>query len=195
MRRPRTSRTFCLLSAASTTRCPAPWTSRWEKTSAGGLVGTRTRSSRGLRMRRGCRSTWATPRTSRSSRSWRLRRPGASSRTTSSSAVLGSDYENISPRELKERLDAGDRPALLDVREGWEYDLARIEGSTLVPLSEIEGRFHELDPGAETVVICHHGSRSAHVAQALNRAGFHYVSNLEGGLDAYADVDESVGRY
>ena len=109
--------------------------------------------------------------------------------------MLGSDYENISPRELKERLDAGDRPVLLDVREGWEYDLARIEGSPLVPLSEIEGRFHELDPQAETVVICHHGARSARVAQALNRAGFHSVSNLEGGLDAYADVDESVGRY
>ncbi len=106
-----------------------------------------------------------------------------------------SDYENISPRELKERLDAGDMPVLLDVREEWEYDLARIEGSTLVPLSEIEERFHELDPNAETVVICHHGSRSAHVTQALNRAGFHFVSNLEGGLDAYADVDESVSRY
>ena len=105
------------------------------------------------------------------------------------------DYRNVTPRELKERLDAGDRPVLLDVREGWEYDLARIEGSTLVPLSEIEGRFRELDPRAETVVICHRGARSAHVAQALNRAGFHYVSNLEGGLDAYADVDESVGRY
>ena len=86
--------------------------------------------------------------------------------------MLGPDYENISPRELKERLDAGDRPVLLDVREQWEYDLARIEGSTLVPLSEIEERFQELNPGAETVVICHHGARSAHVAQALNRAGF-----------------------
>ena len=105
------------------------------------------------------------------------------------------DYENISPRELKERLDAGDSPVLLDVRERWEFDLARIEGSTLMPLSEIEERFTELDPGAETVVICHHGARSASVTQALNRSGFHYVSNLEGGLDAYADLDESVGRY
>lgn len=105
------------------------------------------------------------------------------------------DYENISPRELKERLDAGDRPMLLDVREEWEYDLARIEGSTLVPISEIEERFGELDPNVETVVICHHGSRSARVTQALNRAGFHFVSNLEGGLDAYADVDDSVSRY
>ena len=105
------------------------------------------------------------------------------------------DYENISARELKERLDAGDWPVLLDVREPWEYELARIEGSTLVPLSEMEKRFRELDPNAETIVICHHGARSAHVTQALNRAGFHYVSNLEGGLDAYADVDESVSRY
>ncbi len=105
------------------------------------------------------------------------------------------DYENISPRELKERLDAGDWPVLLDVREEWEYDLARIEGSTLVPLSEMEERFHELDPSAETVVICHHGARSAHVTQALNRAGFHFVSNLEGGLDAYADVDDSMPSY
>ena len=106
-----------------------------------------------------------------------------------------SDYENVSPRELKERLDAGDNPVLLDVREPWEYELARIEGSTLVPLSQIEERFGELDPNAETIVICHHGSRSAHVTQALNRSGFHYVSNLEGGLDAYADVDDSVSRY
>ena len=105
------------------------------------------------------------------------------------------DYENISPRELKERLDAGDSPVLLDVREPWEYELARIEGSTLVPLSQIEERFGELDPNAETVVICHHGARSAHVTQALNRSGFHFVSNLEGGIDAYADVDDSVARY
>jgi rhodanese-related sulfurtransferase len=72
------------------------------------------------------------------------------------------DYETIAPRELKERLDAGDRP---------------------------------LDPAAETVVICHHGARSAYVTQALERAGFARVLNLEGGLDAYADVDESVPRY
>jgi rhodanese-related sulfurtransferase len=104
-------------------------------------------------------------------------------------------YESITPRELKERLDAGDSPELLDVREPWEFELARIEGSTLIPLSELQNRFTELDPAAETVVICHHGSRSAYVTQALERAGFAKVLNLEGGLDAYADVDESVPRY
>ena len=109
--------------------------------------------------------------------------------------MQGSDYENISPRELKERLDAGDAPVLLDVRERWEFELASIEGSELVPISELEHRFSQLDPAAETVVICHHGLRSAYVTQALQRAGFSNVSNLEGGLDAYAEVDGSVPRY
>ena len=104
-------------------------------------------------------------------------------------------YESITPRELKEKLDAGDHPELLDVREPWEFELARIEGSNLIPLSELPERFTELDPAAETVVICHHGSRSAYATRALDQAGFRKVLNLEGGLDAYADVDESVPRY
>ena len=105
------------------------------------------------------------------------------------------DYEGISPGELKERLDGGDRPALLDVREPWEFELARIEGSQLIPMGELSAGVSELDPAAETVVICHHGNRSAYVAYALRQAGFTKVLNLEGGLDAYADVDGSVPRY
>jgi rhodanese-related sulfurtransferase len=105
------------------------------------------------------------------------------------------DYESITSAELKEKLDAGDRPELLDVREPWEYELARIEGSTLIPLSELPERFTELDPEAETVVICHHGSRSAYATRALGQGGFRKVLNLEGGLDAYSSVDESVPRY
>ncbi len=84
---------------------------------------------------------------------------------------------------------------LLDVREPWEFDLARIEGSELIPMSQLEGRFTELDPDAETVVICHHGNRSSYVAMALQRVGFEKVLNLEGGLDAYSSVDGSVPRY
>lgn len=105
------------------------------------------------------------------------------------------NYANISPRELKRRLDAGEEPVLLDVREQWEFELARIEGSTLIPMSRLEERFTELDPNSETVVICHHGNRSAYVTQALQRVGFENVLNLEGGLDAYSLVDESVPRY
>ena len=109
--------------------------------------------------------------------------------------MRGPDYDSITPRELKGRLDAGDAPLLLDVREPWEYELARIEGSTLIPMSQLEERFGELDPSEETVVICHHGTRSAFATQALGQAGFFRVINLEGGLDAYADVDDSVSRY
>lgn len=105
------------------------------------------------------------------------------------------NVENISPRELKRRLDAGEETVLLDVREPWEFELARIEGSTLIPMSRLEERFTELDPGSETVVICHHGNRSAFVAQALQSVGFKNVLNLEGGLDAYSFIDTSVSRY
>jgi rhodanese-related sulfurtransferase len=104
-------------------------------------------------------------------------------------------YENIKPHALKSRLDAEERPVLLDVREPWEFALASIEGSELIPLSQLEARFTELDPDAETVVICHHGNRSSYVTVALRRAGFEKVLNLEGGLDAYSSVDESVPRY
>jgi rhodanese-related sulfurtransferase len=104
-------------------------------------------------------------------------------------------HGSITPGELKARLDAGERPELLDVREPWEFDLARIEGSRLIPMGELPERVAELDSGAETVVICHHGNRSAYVARALEQVGFAKVLNLEGGLDAYADVDESLPRY
>ena len=106
-----------------------------------------------------------------------------------------SDYENITASGLKSRLDAGEHPVLLDVRELWEFELARIEGSKLIPMSQLEERFTELDPASETVVICHHGNRSSYVTRALQGAGFEKVLNLEGGLDAYSFVDESVPRY
>lgn len=81
------------------------------------------------------------------------------------------------------------------MREPWEFSLSRIEGSKLLPMSEVPERFGELDPCKETVVICHHGARSAAVARFLSRSGFDRVLNLEGGLDAYSNVDPSVPRY
>jgi len=104
-------------------------------------------------------------------------------------------YKSITVGELKSRLDAGESLVLLDVREPWEYETARIEGSTLVPMREMETRFGELDPSAETVVICHHGTRSAFITQLLDRAGFDNVLNLEGGVDAYSQVDATMPRY
>lgn len=104
-------------------------------------------------------------------------------------------YRSITSRELKEKLEAGERLELLDVREPWEFEQTRIEGSRLIPLGALSDRVSELDPRRETVVICHHGARSAYVTQALERSGFGRVLNLEGGLDAYSQVDENVPRY
>ena len=104
-------------------------------------------------------------------------------------------YKSITPDELKGKLEGGEEPVLLDDREPWEFDLARIEGSRLVPMNEILDRLPELDISSETVVICHHGARSAFVTQALDRYGFEAAYNLEGGLDAYSMVDSSVPRY
>ncbi len=104
-------------------------------------------------------------------------------------------YKSITPDELKGKLEGGEEPVLLDVREPWEFDLARIEGSRLVPMNEILDRLPVLDPATETVVICHHGARSAFVTQALDSYGFEAAYNLEGGLDAYSMVDSSVPRY
>jgi adenylyltransferase/sulfurtransferase len=104
-------------------------------------------------------------------------------------------YEEISPRELKDRLDRSDAPVLLDVREPWETEVASIEGSVVIPLNQLLERYAELDPDAETVAICHHGARSAFATQALTKAGFRKVANLQGGIDAYAMVDPSIPRY
>ena len=109
--------------------------------------------------------------------------------------MQGSVYKSITPGELKGKLERGEEPVLLDVREPWEFALARIEGSRLVPMNEILDCLPELNPVAETVVICHHGTRSAFVTQALDRYGFEAAYNLDGGLDAYSTVDSSVPRY
>ncbi|WP_047864496.1 rhodanese-like domain-containing protein [Rubrobacter aplysinae] len=106
---------------------------------------------------------------------------------------------NITPADLKRRLDAGDAGQslqLLDVREPWEFERARIEGSVLTPMSVIaEEGMPEPDGERDTVVICHHGVRSAHIVRLLGSAGFERVLNLEGGLDSYSAADPEVPRY
>ena len=106
--------------------------------------------------------------------------------------------KQITAPALASRLkDPGsDKPLLLDVREPWEFNLCRIEGSQLVPMREIPARAGELDPDAEVVVICHHGSRSLQVALFLEKQGFSDVTNLTGGVDAWAkNVDPAMPVY
>jgi rhodanese-related sulfurtransferase len=87
-------------------------------------------------------------------------------------------------------------PLLLDVREPWEFELARIEGSLLLPLGQVPAHLDELDPARETVVICHHGVRSMQAAFFLQSRGFRNIINLAGGIDAWSrEVDPNVPAY
>jgi len=102
----------------------------------------------------------------------------------------------ISPTELKSRLDKGDQLVLLDVREQWEFDLAKLNGSTLIPLATLPQSLDKLKRDAEIVAICHHCMRSADATNFLLQQGFSNVKNLVGGIDAWsAQVDRSVPRY
>jgi rhodanese-related sulfurtransferase len=106
--------------------------------------------------------------------------------------------QQLSVTQLKAWLDdpAREKPVLLDVREKWEFDIARLDGAKHVPMNTIPARQEELDRDSETVVICHHGGRSMQVAMFLERAGFGRVYNLAGGVDAWArQVDTSMATY
>ena len=105
---------------------------------------------------------------------------------------------NISPAELKQRLDSdAPLPLLLDVREPWEVERARLPHSCCIPMRELAARLRELDPDRETVVLCHHGIRSRSAGLFLERhMRFSKVLNLDGGIDAWArQVDPTVPTY
>jgi rhodanese-related sulfurtransferase len=107
---------------------------------------------------------------------------------------LTADAE-ITPEALRARLDSDQAPAILDVREPWEHAIAALPGARLIPMDELPFRADELDPTRETVVYCHHGVRSAAVAEWLRQLGFPAVS-LRGGIDAWAlAVDPTLRRY
>ncbi len=102
----------------------------------------------------------------------------------------------ITPQQLKARLDAADGVVLLDVRQDWETKLCRLPNAVHIPIEEIELRSDELDSGHEIIVYCHQGVRSAAVAEYLRGVGFSRVQNLAGGLDAWArTVDPTMRRY
>ena len=102
----------------------------------------------------------------------------------------------ISPKELKVRLDKGDKLVLLDVREEWEYSLAKLDGSILIPKDTLPQSLALLNRDSEIIAICHHGMRSADATSFLLQQGFTNVKNLVGGIDAWStQVDGTVPRY
>lgn len=101
----------------------------------------------------------------------------------------------ITPKELKTRLDRGDDLFILDVREVHEYQICNL-GGHLIPLGELSRRVHELDSSSEIVAHCRSGKRSADAVQFLRSAGFRKVWNLKGGILAWSDeVDSTVPKY
>jgi rhodanese-related sulfurtransferase len=106
------------------------------------------------------------------------------------------DYE-ITPEQLKALRDDENSVTVLDVREPWEYDVAKIAGSTHIAMGDIPTRFNqELDPEEHIVVVCHHGVRSMNVTAWLRQQGFEKVQSLQGGIDRWArQIDPSVPVY
>lgn len=104
----------------------------------------------------------------------------------------------IEPTELKARMDAGDAPVLLDVREPYEKDIADLPevGQLRIPLGDVAARFGELSRDDELVVYCRSGGRSGSVVQFLQAQGFEKAINLRGGVLGWQeDVDPSLTRY
>lgn len=106
--------------------------------------------------------------------------------------------QHITPTELAAWLadDTRAQPLLLDVREPWEFQTCHLAGALLMPMASVPARQEELDPEQPVVCICHHGARSMQVAAFLERAGFGQVSNLTGGVHAWAlQVEPGMPTY
>jgi rhodanese-related sulfurtransferase len=104
---------------------------------------------------------------------------------------------NITPAELKARLDRKEKLRLIDVRETDEWAVARLPTAELIPLSEFQQRAtNELSPDEELILYCHHGVRSGRAQGYLKAHGFNNVLNLTGGIDAWSlQVDPTMKRY
>ena len=102
---------------------------------------------------------------------------------------------DIDPTEVKARLDRGEKFQFIDVREPWEYQVARIPSTTLIPLGELPRRLNELDPEVEIVAHCKSGVRSGKAVDLLKQSGFQ-ARNMKGGILAWSDkVDPAVPKY
>ncbi len=102
----------------------------------------------------------------------------------------------ITASELAARRQGGEQPLVVDVREGWERDIATMPDTLHIPMNEIPSRLAELDRDREIIVMCRSGGRSMQVAQFLARNGYTSVANLAGGILAWSrDVDPATPMY
>lgn len=105
--------------------------------------------------------------------------------------------QEITPTELKQKMDAGEEIQIIDVREQNERDFAKIPNSKLIPSGEILNRIKELNPTRPAVLHCHGGGRSSRAIEALKKAGYDgELLNLKGGITAWSDeVNPNVPKY
>lgn len=103
----------------------------------------------------------------------------------------------LTAKQLHERLARDAKPPMiLDVREPWECAICALPGATHIPMGQITARAAELPKDNEIVVLCHHGIRSQHVANYLQRLGFERIYNLQGGINAWSlEVDPAMPKY
>jgi adenylyltransferase/sulfurtransferase len=103
---------------------------------------------------------------------------------------------DLGPQEVKRLLEQDRSLVLLDVREPHEHEIVRIEGSRLIPLSQLHLRTNELDTADTIITYCHHGQRSLQAIKTLEHFGFKKLKHLRGGIDAWAcEVDQEMARY
>jgi len=105
--------------------------------------------------------------------------------------------DEVTVQEMKRAID---NPSLgikvVDVREQFEYEIARVEGVPLLPMSQLQRRFTELDPNSQYYLLCKVGARSFECVEFLREQGFKYVKNVKGGTDAWArEIDPKMPRY
>ena len=116
--------------------------------------------------------------------------------TSDQAASDRKDDRSITVRELKGRMDRGETPVVIDVREPHEHAICRIPGAQLIPLGQLPSRLAELDPAREVVLHCRAGGRSARAVAMLREKGFMGARNLTGGVIAWVDeIDPSQPKY
>jgi rhodanese-related sulfurtransferase len=110
--------------------------------------------------------------------------------------VAEEPFCDLTPEQLRERIEQGRTPRLIDVRNPDEFELCRLPGAESYPAPQIDDWIRDLDPEEEILVYCHHGIKSLHAVMYLTARGFRHVLYLRGGLDAYSlRADPSIQRY
>ncbi|MGB7436525.1 MAG: rhodanese-like domain-containing protein [Candidatus Acidiferrum sp.] len=102
----------------------------------------------------------------------------------------------ILPREVKQRLDRGEKLVLVDVREPHEHAICHIEGAVLIPMRSTPANLQQLDLDEDVICFCHHGMRSLDVANWLRGQGVKSAKSMSGGIDRWSvEIDPAVPRY